>query len=100
MDIDKIKICLNEKLNEIYLIGKHGKTTYRSGAKSVEVLQAVSRMLRKSADKYEKQTAHKKGYFGYDMGRTGKLILIKPGYTFTVRKGYDKYEPPVQLNED
>ena len=38
--------------------------------------------MRRKMEKKKKE----KGYFGYDMGMIGKLILIKPGYVMEVRK--------------
>jgi hypothetical protein len=54
----------------------------KSGDKTQEIITAVSTMMRKKSEKQKRE----KGYFGYDMGMIGKLILVKPGYVMEIRK--------------
>lgn len=54
----------------------------KSGDKTQEIVTAVATFMRKKAEKQKQE----KGFFGYDMGAIGKLLLVKPGYVMEVRK--------------
>ena len=52
----------------------------KSDDRTVEIINAVGRFLKMKLNK------SKKNYFGYDLNRIGKLVLIKHGYDFEVFK--------------
>lgn len=75
------------------------KYTNRSDDKSYEIISAVAKYMRLMLDSREKKESKKKRkhYFGYDIPRCGKLVLIPPKYDFKVfRKQYNTPEQPIQ----
>ena len=89
MDWSKYYISVN-RANELFIgIGKLRKDgvirfTQRSDDRTFEMVNAVGRMMRNELNKREGK--EKKHYFGYEIPNCGKLVLIKPGYEFDVRK--------------
>jgi len=87
VNFDRIYFGINQK-NEIFVgAGKRIKSglikwEQKSRDKTVEVVNVVGQMMR---NKMLEQDG--KNYFGYDLGRIGKLVLVRPGYTFEVMKG-------------
>lgn len=64
----------------------------KSGNKTVEIVNAVACLMRKKLNKNEKS------WFGYDIPHAGKLVLIKPGYDFFVKKKpKSKITQPIML---
>ena len=56
------------------------KYTNRSDDRTYEIVNAVARLMRMKLNKGQKP------WFGYDIPRAGKLVLIKPGYDFFVKR--------------
>ena len=54
----------------------------KSGDKTDEIVTTVATMMIRKSEKQKRE----KGYFGYDLGIIGKLLLVKPGYVIEVRK--------------
>ena len=79
---------------------KDGTIKYKnkSDDRTVEIINAVGRFMRTKLDKNNNNAKSKKikPYFGYDIPRCGKLLLIKPGYDFYVkRKTNDNITKPL-----
>lgn len=66
------------------MISKSGimKWTSKSRDRSGEIIEAVARKMRGDLDKREDN----RPWVGYELERVGKLILIKPGYKFEVKR--------------
>lgn len=65
-------------------IGKDGllKHTSYSDDRTDEVVHCVAAKMRCDLDKRDDD----RNYVGYDIPHIGKLILVKPGYTFSIKK--------------
>lgn len=70
------------------------------GIVTEQVLKIVARMMRSKLDKEDKDRKVKRNYVGYDIKRVGKLVLIRPGYIFEVRKQPKIKVQPIQLEND
>lgn len=87
-DWGKVFVGINDKLTTLYIgegtLWQDGTIRFRSksGDKTQEIVTAVATLMRKKAEKQKQE----KGFFGYDMGAIGKLLLVKPGYVMEVRK--------------
>lgn len=97
INFERIFIGISQR-NELFIgagkVIKSGSVKWeqKSKPKTYEIINAVGQMMknRLSEDKTGKP------YFGYDLGRRiGKLVLVKPGYTFLVKKG--SAEQPIQI---
>lgn len=99
MNCNKCFIGINHRTNGLFVgvgdLRKNGTIKYKqkSDDKTVEIVNAVANMMRIKLNKQDK-----KPYFGYEIPRCGKLVLIKPGYDFEVRrKRKDDIERPVSI---
>ena len=87
-DWEKVFIGINEKHTTLFVgdgrLQQDGTIKFKSKSndKTQEIITAVATLMRRKMEKKKKE----KGYFGYDMGMIGKLILVKPGYVMEVRK--------------
>lgn len=86
MDMSKFFIGVN-KANKLFIgygeLKKDGTVKYKdkSDDRSIEILNAVAQMM-----KNRMNNRKTKPYFGYEIPRCGKLVLIKQGYEFEVYK--------------
>lgn len=87
MNWSRYFIGLNKQGNYLFIgtgdLKKNGEIrwTNKSGNRSEEIIHALATMFRIEANKNKD-----KPYFGYEIPRVGKLILIKPGHEFIVGK--------------
>ena len=87
MDWSKYFVGINHKTNELFFgVGKLKKDgtikfSSKSEDKTLEMVMAVGRMMRNELNR-----RNKKPYFGYEIPHCGKLVMIKTGYEFDVRR--------------
>lgn len=87
---DKYHIILERKHGHLLIgrgeLSKSGimKWSSKSPDRSGEIIEHVARKMRFDLD--NKDSEDDKGYIGYNMPRVGKLILVKPGYEFEIKK--------------
>lgn len=87
MDWKRYFMGINHRTNGIFIgtgdLRKDGtiKYTNKSDDRTYEIVNVVGQMMRLKLDKQDD-----KPYFGYELPRIGKLVLIKPGYEFAVKK--------------
>ncbi len=97
MNWKRYYIGINHVTNGLFIgtgdLKKDGtiKYTNKSDDRTFEIVNAVGRMMRIKLNKNKN-----KPYFGYDLPNCGKLVLIKPGYDFFVkRKPKDGITQPI-----
>ena len=87
MDWQKFFIGLNRKTDSLFIgngeLQRDGTIKYKSKSddRTYEIVNAVAKMMRIKLNKQ-----NKKPWFGYEVPKCGKLILIKNGYEFEVFK--------------
>lgn len=94
MNWNRYFIGINHKTIGLFIgtgeLKKDGTIKYKSKSddRTVEIVNAVGRFMRIKLDKNinNDKNKNKKPYFGYDIPRCGKLVLIKPGYDFYVKR--------------
>lgn len=85
---EKYHVLLERRFGHLLIgrgeIGKNGlmKWSSKSQDRSGEIIEQVAMKMRYDLDNREDG----RPYVGYDMPRVGKLVLIKPGYDFVVKK--------------
>ena len=91
MDWGKYYVGVSKSPMRIYIgignIKKDGtiRSINKSDDRSFEVVNAVAKYMRiKLNSSLKKQ--NNKHYFGYEIPRCGKLVLVQPGYDFEVFK--------------
>ena len=73
------------------------KYTSKSDDRSFEIVNAIGKFMRLKLDSQDKKAKKPKHFFGYDLPRCGKLVLVQPGYDFQVYKHRDNSpERPIQ----
>jgi len=65
------------------------KYVNKSDDRTTEIINAVARFMSIKLNK----SKEKKHYFGYEVPKCGKLVLIKPGYDFYVIRNSDITQP-------
>lgn len=72
-------------------IKKDGTIRYtnKSDDRSFEIINAVGKYMRIKLDSRDRSAKKKKNFFGYDLPRCGKLVLIRPGFDFQVYRHKD-----------
>ena len=86
MDWNRYFIGINHKQDGLFIgtgdLKRDGtiKFTNKSGDRTLEIVTAVAKFMRIKLNK----SKDNKKYFGYEIPRAGKLVLIKPGYDFKI----------------
>lgn len=94
MNWSRYFIGINHNRNTLFIgtgdLKKDGtiKYTSKSDDRTFEIVNAVARMMRNKINKKDS-----KPWFGYDIPRCGKLVLIKHGYDFDVFKKSNRIRP-------
>lgn len=77
------------------------KYTSKSGDRTYEMVNAVGKFMRIKLDRQDKKMKRPRHWYGFDLQKVGKLVLIQPGYDFQVIKHVkDAPERPVQNLDD
>jgi len=103
MDWKRYYVGVSKSPIKIYIgtgdIKKDGTIRYtnKSDDRSFEIINAVGKFMRLKLDRQDKRVKKPKHFFGYELPRCGKLVLIQPGFDFQVfRHNKNAPERPVQ----